>query len=296
MKKFGKYIIGGALAILITMLVLDFLYTKIYETSFPRTKFQYLRSFKNKNIDYIFIGSSRVESGIIPSIIKEKTGKTALNLGFQAARLSDIYTIVQLISEFKIKCQRIFIQVDYIYNMNGHSSIFKTQLMPFVRETKILKMYNERYSENTILNYYIPFYRYCDNDLKIGFREIFASLVHKETNIIENNGYVGLYGNSTMMGGSLPNTILKSNSILDSIKVFVRRNNMDVVFYCAPFCKDMQNQHYLLKLKSKIPGLLDFSKVIKEDTQFMNCNHLNDSGAKQFTENFIQQVLIRNEK
>ena len=199
MKKFGKHIIGGFLAILIMMLVLDFLYTKIYETSNPRNKFQYLRSLKNKKRDYIFIGSSRVENGIIPALIYNKTGKTSLNLGFQAARLADIFTILQLIKAYNIQYETIFIQVDYIYNMSGHSNIFQSEMIPFIRENTITKQHNDHHSKNPTANYYVPFYRYCQNDLKTGFREVFANLVDKKTNIIPNEGFVAIYGNSNKL-------------------------------------------------------------------------------------------------
>jgi hypothetical protein len=292
MEKFSRYIVGGIVAILIVMSLLDVGYTKIYETSYPRTKFQYLRSLKNKKIDYIFIGSSRVENGIVPSVIYDKTGKEAVNFGFQAAKLGDIYTLLQLIKEYNIRHEKILIQVDYIYNMeDGHSNIFEYEMMPFIRENGITKEYYDKFSTNPIANYYIPFYRYCDNDLKIGFREVFANVIHKKTNVIPNRGYGAIYGNSTELEGSLPNVILDRNPILDSIQTFLKQNNMKGVFFCAPFCKNNKNKNFTSKLKTKIPGLKDFSRVINDDKMFVNCNHLNDSGARRFTEILTEQLL-----
>ncbi len=278
------------------MSVLDLLYTKVYETSNSRTKFQYLRSLKDKKVDYIFIGSSRVESGIVPSIIYQKTGKTALNLGFQAARLSDIYTLLQLISEYNIQHQKIFVQLDYIYNMNGNSIAFQTQLMPFIRENKILKKYNVTYSETAFSDYYIPFYRYCSNDLKIGLRELFANIINMKINSINDKGYVSLSGNSNNPRGSLPSEVVKKSPIFDSIHSFVKKKNWNTTYFCAPFCKNIQNQKYITELKLKTPCFLDFSKAIQNDKMFVNCNHLNDEGAKKFTEIFIERVLIHNVK
>lgn len=276
------------------MSVLDLVYTKIYETSYPRSKFQYLRSLKNKKVDYVFIGSSRVENGIVPSIIYKKTGKNAVNLGFQAAKLGDIYTLLQLIKQYNIHTDKILIQVDYIYNMEGgHSNMFQYEMIPFIRENAIAKKYSDTYSENPIANYYVPFYRFCNNDLKLGFREVFANVIDKKTNIIPNRGYGAKYGNSTQMKGALPDTILDRNTIMDSIQFYVKQNNMKVLFYCAPFCKNNQNKDFTTKLKSKIPGFLDFSSVIDDDAMFLNCNHLNDSGARRFTEIFTEEVLMK---
>lgn len=294
MKKFSKYIIGGIVAILITMLVLDVVYTKIYETSYPRTKFQYLRSLKNKKVDYIFIGSSRVENGIVPSVIKDKTGKSAVNFGFQAAKLGDIYTLLQLIKEYNIHYKKILIQVDYIYNIvDGHSNIFQYEMTPFIRENEVTKQYSDAYATNPVANYYVPFYRYCDNDLKLGFREIFANIVHKKTTIISSKGYGAKEGNATELKGSLPGTIIDKNVILDNIQAFVKQNNMNVVFYCAPFCKYNGNQNFTTKLKARIPGFVDFSKVLQDDKMFLDCNHLNDSGAKRFTEILTEELLMK---
>lgn len=276
------------------MSVLDLIYTNVYETSYPRSKFQYLRSLKNKKVDYIFIGSSRVENGIIPSVIYDKTGKKAVNFGFQAAKLIDIYTVLQLIKEYNIKYEKVFIQVDYIYNfVDGNSNILQYEMVPFVRENAIVKEYSDKFTANPNSNYYIPFYRYCNNDLKIGFREIFANLIHKRTTVVTNKGYVARNGNSVELKGALPDVILNTNPILDNIQSFIKQNKIEVVFYCAPFCENNQNKNFTLKLKTKIPGLQDFSGVITDDTMFLNCNHLNDSGAKRFTEILAEQLLIK---
>lgn len=284
--------IGSFLVILTVMLVLDLVYTNIYENSYPRTKFQYLRSLKNKKKDYIFIGSSRVENGIVPAVIYQKTRKNAVNLGFQAARLSDIYTLLQLVKNYNIQYEAIFIQVDYNFNMGGHSTIFQSEMMPFIRENTITKQYNYRYAESPWANYYVPFYRYCNNDLKIGFREIFANLVNKKTNSIPKQGYGAINGNSNKLMGSLPSNCQDKNSTFDSIQSFVKQNKMRVKFYCAPFCRDNGNKDFTTKLKAKIPGYIDFSQAIIDDKMFVNCNHLNDSGAKRFTAIFAEQVLM----
>lgn len=297
MKKFSRYIVGIILGIIVLMTILDFAYSKIYETSYPRSKFQYLRSLKDQKVDYIFLGSSRVENGIVPSIIFNKTHKKAVNMGFQAAKLGDIYTVLQLIKQYNIHSEKIFIQVDYIYNfVDGNSNIFQYEMIPFIRESAITKNYSDQYSMNPMVNYYIPFYRYCNNDLKIGFREVFANIIDKKTDVIIDNGYRALQGNELKLEGSLPEVILDKNPIVDSIQSFSKRNNMKVVFYCAPFCKNNQNQNFTSKLKTKIPGFKDFSRVLDDDTMFMNCNHLNDNGAKRFTEILTEQLLMGSSK
>ena len=102
MQTFVKHILKVVLMLVLSAYVLDFFYTNIFEKSLPRTKFQNLRALKNQSIDYVFLGSSRVENGISPKVIKDKTGKNAINLGFQASKMADIYLIFQLWDHYKL--------------------------------------------------------------------------------------------------------------------------------------------------------------------------------------------------
>lgn len=88
---------------------------------------------------------------------------------------------MQLINEYNIRYETILIQVDYIYNIvGGHSNIFEYEMTPFIRENEITKNYSDTYADQPVANYYIPFYRYCSNDLKLGVREVFANIIHKK--------------------------------------------------------------------------------------------------------------------
>lgn len=293
MKKFIKNILLLISVVIFLMIVLDYSYTKIYEESKPRTKFQYLKSLKNKKIEYVFLGSSRVENAIIPKIIKDRTGKEAVNLGFQASKLQDVFTILKLVKELNIENETVFIQIDYIFNINsGSSNILEYEMIPFIRENEIIKSHLKKQSKGSFLfNYYVPFYRYCRNDLKLGFREVFLNLMNKKSNLIETKGYIPLRGYSAIHNGSLPAEIVDKNKIFDSITKFCSKNKIKVVFYCTPFCKHTKNLEFIQKLKYKVPSLNDFSNVILQDEKFQNCSHLNNDGAEVFTEIFVKKLL-----
>jgi len=267
------------------MYLLDLGYTSVYRTSYPRTKTQYLKTLKDKKIDYIFIGSSRVLSGIVPSVIEERTHKKALNLGFQAARMHDIYTILQLIHYYNIKTEKIFIQVDYAYNFNSVSPIYQTEVLPFIHDNDIFKEHIKFNPANYYRYYYVPFYRYSKNDLKLGFREVFLNTIDKKTNALNNDGYSPLEGTSAKHNYSLPEKINNSNVY------FCKKNKIPFAFYCAPFCRHVKNLDFTEKLKRKIPGLYDFSKAINDERMFNDPLHMNDNGAKSFTNIFIDKVL-----
>jgi hypothetical protein len=274
------------------LFLLDFSFTKVYENSEPRTKFQYLRSFRNKKVDYIFLGSSRVENSIVPELIKQKTGKIAINLGFQASKLSDVYIVLKLIKKYNIRAEKIVIQIDYIFNIeNSYSPVFQYELMPFIRENSVTEEYfNIHFSDKKEI-FYVPFYRYCNFDSKIGFREFVMNLINKKTKVIKNSGFVALQGNSSEHSNSLPDQINSKNKYFDKIKAFSESNKMPVVYFCAPFCKHTKNLIFIEKLKQKIPQLYDFSNVIQEDAMFQNCSHLNQEGANYFTSYLINKML-----
>lgn len=298
MKKFIIQILGVLSIILILLLVFDFTYTTIYKNSLPRTKFQYLRSLKNTKVNYIFLGSSRVENGIDPSIIENKTQKKALNLGYQASKLGDIYTVLQLLKFYNITSDSLFIQVDYIFDNEGHSINLPYEIAPFVKENKITKDYLLDYVGEDPSLYYIPFIRYCKNETKIGFREVFANLIRKQTKVIPFKGYSGLQGieDQNNIHRTLPSTISINNIFYEKIKKFGTANDIKIVFFCAPFCKHTKNLDYIKKLKTKIPDLYDFSNAIEEDSLFVNCFHLNEKGASKFTEILVEKIISNKNK
>ncbi len=290
MKAFLKNIIVIFLAVLAMLFALDLAYTKIYSTSEPRTKFQVFRSFKGKHIDYIFLGSSRVENGIVPSVIEEITGKTAYNFGFQASKLNDIFTILKLLKEYDIKHEKVFIQVDYIFDMDGRSNVLPHEMAPFLHDNDVTENYYSGESDFYLLKY-APFYRYNAFDHKIGLREVILNLSKKKTNVTATKGYMPLFGSKVDTIHALPAMIQDRNATFDAIRKYCNDNKIDAVFYCAPFWKGSKNLDYIRKLKMKIPELKDFSTVIQDSALFQNNSHLNDSGAREFSKILSKELL-----
>lgn len=292
MKFFLNHLFLTLMITISSMFIFDLLYTEVYKNSDSRSKFQYFRSLKNKKVNYIFLGSSRVDNGIVPSIIKNKTNKWAVNLGFQGAKFGDVYTTLQLVKEYNIKYDTIFIQIDYYFNRveKGCSNNLPYQMAPFIRESEITKKYLNEYVYESSLNYYFPFLRYCIYDSKIGFREFFSNLINKKTSVIKNNGYNSLKG-SNEDKFILPKNVIESNPYFNRIVAFCNQNKIKVIFFIAPLSKNNKNLEYVSKLKTKIPYLEDFSGVIKNEKMFVDNKHLNDDGAKLFTEILTDKLL-----
>ena len=292
MKQFLIFIGKIILVFLLVAITSDFVYTKVYEIASPRNKFQYFRTFKNDSVDYIFLGSSRVENSIVIKDIESKTGKKAINLGFQAAKLQDIYTLLMLIKSYEIQTQKVFIQVDYIFNIEeGYSNVLQYEIMPFVRDNNITKSYLNKKFEFPYLLYYFPFYRFSDYDSKIGFRELVLNILEKKTAIQKEKGFVGLDGELENCEYGLPTSLNERNVYFDKIQNFAKKNNIEIVYYFSPLSLTTKNKDYVLKLQGKIPKLYNFSAVIKDDSLFKDCTHLNRKGATFFTQYFIDTLL-----
>jgi len=291
MKKFIKYI-GSIILIIIALLyLLELLYTHTYKNGVPRNKVSYVLSMNDKYLDYIFLGSSRVDNNIDAEVIEKITGKKALNLGIQAAKLNDLFFMLQLLNKQSIKAEIVFIQVDYIYNMDGNSEILKSYLLPYIEDNLISSYIKERDPDFYKLKY-IPFYKYLVYDYKLGFREHFSTFVNKKSSLNLENGYDAKFGSTgSKLEASLPKTINKENKTITAINEFAKENNIKVVYFMAPFCFDTKNKDFSQKLKQKIPGLLDYSQLFKEDNYFYNPSHLNDKGAKEFSKTIAMDIL-----
>jgi hypothetical protein len=300
MRKFVIQIIGILSVILILLSVFDFTYTAIYKNANPRTKFQYLRSLKNTKVNYVFLGSSRVENGIDPFIIENRTQKKCINLGYEAAKLGDIYTVLQLLKSYTITTDTVFIQVDYIFDIKGHSINLPYEMAPFIKDNQITKEYLLDYIGEDASMYSIPFIRYCGSDQKIGFRDVFANLIGKKTTVVEKKGFSPLSGQANETSNSnhlsLPASIASHSLYYEKIKKYSVANNIKIIFFCAPFCRHTKNLDYVGKLKNKIPDLYDFSTVIQEDSLFVNCFHLNEIGAHKFTEILVKEIINNKNK
>lgn len=294
MQTFVKHILKIVLILVVSAFALDLFYTNTFEKSLPRTKFQNLRVLKNQSVDYVFLGSSRVENSIIPELIKNKTGKNAINLGFQASKMADIYLIFQLLDEYNIKYKKVFIQVDYIFNIEkGFSNVLSYEVLPFINENKLLTnhcQFND--SINFWRNKNLPFYRYSITSQKIGMREIVMNLLKKQTAISVNKGFDPLFGSFSGGKYALPETISNKNKYYDLIANYSLKNKKDVTFFTAPFRILNNDFSFINKLKTKIPNLNDFSNALPHDNYFQNNSHLNNDGAIAFTNILIEKLKL----
>jgi len=202
---------------------------------------------------------------------------------------------LRLLIDKKVKIKKLFVQVDYIYNHESSSDIVRSQALPYIKSNKVINDYLKRVDSNYFRNCYFPFYRYSTNDYRLGFREFFASLVNKKSKVNFREGFVPLFGvmsENNIGGVELPKSILKTNKSITEIDSLCKANEIDVIYFCAPFCSKLKTNGYLDKLKAKISNFKDFSSYVPNDSLFQNCSHLNNQGAQEFTKLLIEDLNL----
>jgi hypothetical protein len=214
-----------------------------------------------------------------------------MNLGINGAKLDHVYLMLKLLVSNNVSFEKVFIQVDYNYNLDSGSTIVSPESLPFIRSNSVVNAHLKNDNPDFFKSNIIPFYRYAVNDYKIGFREFFFTAINKKSNQNFNDGFEPKNGQFKDINYKLPDTIAKKNKVLDDITQFCKTNNINLVYFCSPFCTQVSSSNFVSKLKVKIPNLYDFSNVIINDSLFVDCGHLNEKGAELFTRKLVQNCI-----
>lgn len=292
MKRFISTVILLMFVIVASSFLLDSMYTKLHHTKTPRSKASFLLQNKVAGYDYIFLGSSRVYNHINPEIIYEKTGKRAINLGVQGAILNDYELFLEIISENNIEFERIFVQVDYVFNLFNFNDVSGVDVIPFMNSSKAVEHHLKKYNESYSIYKSVPFYRYMKNDFAIGFRESLMLLSERKSKVDFSNGFDPKHIRGVDMATGLPSKIVKKNPIFNRIDSIASLQNINITYFTAPFCSNTKNIEYIDSLALKVPNLRDYSRSILDDKYFYNCSQLNIDGANLFTEIIIEDLQL----
>jgi len=287
MKKFINKIIIYFLILVAALFILESLYTYSYYNPInARTKTSWIMSFKTKDtLDYALFGSSRCIHSIDPTMINDKLGINGLNLAYQASNPLEVkLTLKTLLKKKYVK--RIFIQVDYSYNQLGPHPLAEIAWMPFLKEDYIYneyKLYDAKYWYLKNL----PFYRYMKYDSKIGFRDWLFSYTKKST-LYDNFGYVPIF--NVLKDDKAKKTMVKpiENPHLKEVIEICSKANIEVHFFTAPIYRFEGDYSALDKF---LPDYTDFTQVITDRNKFQDNTHINDDGAKEFTQIFLNHYF-----
>ena len=282
MKQFIYFIIKGLALLLITMVLLDVLYTAIYLQSNSRTKIDYLYNSKDKNYDVIFLGSSRVNNHFVPEIFNNQGYKT-FNFGLTRSRLEESNLMLKLMIERNYKIKNLVLQVDLNINTNDHSEAIRSLFMPYLHSSKTIRDFYKNLPEYDKL-LYIPFYRYLNYDARIGFKETYGAAIHKKTNALDNDGFYPLTKNQIpLIPADLSKYSPKRNKSYEEIKEICKKNNINLIATTTPICINTINRDYFNQIKLVYPEIRNFENAVTDDKYFATCGHMNKAGAIEFT-------------
>ncbi|WP_333875997.1 hypothetical protein [Flavobacterium sp.] len=282
MQQFFKFILNVLGVLLLTMLLLDLLYTAVYHQSNDRNKISYLYQSEKKEYDVVFLGSSRVNNHFVPQLFNDQGYKT-FNYGITRSRLEESALMLKLMVERNFSIDTLILQVDLNINTNDHSEAIRSLFMPYWHQSGVIRTHYREIPEYKAIQY-VPFYRYMHYDSRIGFREMYASLVHKETNALFYDGFYPLLQDQRpMVAADLSKYYPKRNKAYEEIKAICQQNNIHLLAVTTPMCKSTVNRDYFNHIQKVYPEVYRFEDTVTDDKYFSTCGHLNKAGAIEYT-------------
>lgn len=292
MKTFLK--ISGYLILVLILLsfVLDKLYTYAHYNGAPRTKPDLIMSMKPKDsLDYVVLGSSRVFHNVDIDLIEKMTNKKGFNFGIPGSSVFEIKLSVQQLLKRKIT-KNIYIQIDYIWNEFEHGGECTVDWLTYINEPEIWAEFEEIDLNNEFLLYKnIPFLRYCKYGSKLGFRELFMSIVlKKKMGRYSTRGFESLTGNIKDPDKKYSYKLKEEYNVhIKEIIEMCHKENVNLFFFTSPiFNFDGTNAI----LEKNLPNYTDFSNSFMSPKYFLDPTHVNIEGSVAFTELFVESYLL----
>ena len=293
MKEFLLYTLKILVVFVIGLILLEQVYDFIFANGVIRSKHQKVQSLEEgAYFEYVFLGSSRTENTIDCEVVEQITGKPCINLGISGSSLQDSYLLLKLLIAKGVKVKHVFVQVDYSYNEKDLtlSPAFKATLIPYRNDPVIREQLSKEEDGLYILN--VPFYGYLKYEKVVGFREIFNQSIRKNPGKNFNNGFSPLKGTGTKLYGTLPVEVAAENSSLQKMELLLSNRETNIHYFLAPYCSKVKNRDFALKLEEKLPEIYNYISLFDTREEFyVDCGHLNSTGAKKFTKTLIKDFL-----
>lgn len=290
MKQFFIYIAKIFFAIAISAIVLDLAYSYVYLKTEKRNKIVNIYNTKSKNFDIVILGSSRANNHFVTQLFNDK-GLKSFNYGMSGSSLEESVLMLKLMLERNYKIKNIIVEVDLNLSSNGFSEGTRARFMPYLHYSNVIKQHYKNRIPNFNTLYYVPFYRYVNYEAKIGFREMFFSAINKKSNDLDQFGYYPLLSQTNDMKYDLSKRKPIRNIAFDEMKQICKNNNINLIAITTPICQNTVNFNYFKQIKEVYPEVRNYEQVIQEDRYFSSCGHLNDKGAKLFTQHIIKDLF-----
>ena len=282
MQKFIRLIVFVLVTVLLLAVVLDWVYTTVFQHSSTRGKIEYVYHARPQQYDVVFLGSSRANNHFVAPLFEKKGIKT-FNYGMSASHLFEASLLLKLMVERHFVIKNLILETDMNLANETRDAGISAQFLPYLHDSKIIKDHFAQEADFWKL-YYIPFYRYVAFDAKIGFREMNRSWRGVPTNYLENLGYHPLSGKKK---GNMKNDIRALNPLdnkyYKEIKAICKAHHIQLIALMTPMCSNVKGMDYFDKVQFKYPEIYNYENAVEGDQYFSSCGHLNDVGARKFT-------------
>jgi hypothetical protein len=289
MKNFLKLIAQLFLIILVLLVALDWGYTTVFMHSHNRGKVERVFNSKAQNYDVVILGSSRANNHFVSQMFVDKGLKT-FNYGMSGAHLFEASLLLKLMEERHYKIKTVLLEADLGLSNEKESEAIAAKFLPYIHHSKIIKNHFSAQKDFMAL-YYIPFYRYIDFDALIGFREMYATLSGKPTNVMDHLGYHALKHKPGNMRNDIRNLKPIRNKYYEEIKAICKKNNIRLITVMTPMCTNVSGMEYFEKANAIYPEIYNMENAVEGDQYFSSCGHLNDTGAHLFTKEILSRFF-----
>ena len=270
--------------------VLDVIYTQVYKQSSSRNKIAYVYNSKARDYDVVILGSSRANNHFVASLFEEKGLKT-FNYGMSGGHLFEASLLLKLMVARHYTIKNVILEADLNLANDKESESVASKFMPYIHDSKTIEAHFEQ-QPHFWVNYYIPFYRYIIFEPEIGFREMYNTAKGKGTKLLDNLGYYPLGKNpKANMKNDLTNLKPLHNKYYKEIKQICKVNNIKLIAVMTPMCSNTKGLDYFQKVNKIYPEIHNYEDVIQGDQYFSSCGHLNDAGARLFTNRILKDFF-----
>ena len=310
MKRSILYILG---IILCSYIVREFLYEGIRRNKSGEYDKLNTIFLKKNNFNTIIAGSSTAESHIIPTIFDSITKQNSYNIGLNGQFMPVISGSLKAYLVHSETPHTIILSIDY-HLYTGKLVVYRfPRFFPYLKNEPLyetLKKSDSRFWGFRYISFYsMPFFD--DTYLNAVFRGYTGLTGHYDTDF--SKGYVPIpketYQNMDTVNYkpfySLPEKIVFSS--LDSIIFLCKRKNINIIFVATPMYykgsavilnkKEVMGKFKECAEKNSIP-FMDYTNdpICYNKLFFADPYHLNETGAKIFTQKFatdVRQYLVK---
>jgi hypothetical protein len=289
MKKFARFTVLILGIVLLSLVLLDVIYTTVYIQSPHRGKIDYVYNSKALHYDVAVLGSSRANNHFVTQLFEEK-GLKSFNYGMSGGHLFEASLLLKLMVERKYAIKNLIIETDLNLSNEHRSDAVAAKFLPYIHHSKTIEKHFSEEKDFLEL-YYIPFYRYVKFDASIGFREMYNNLSNEPTNTLEKGGFYALGNKKGNMKNDI--TALKPirNKYYEEIKQICEVNNIRLIAVMTPMCTNVKGLDYFQKVNAIYPEIHNYENVVQGDQYFSSCGHMNEKGARLFTTRIIKDFL-----